>query len=346
MNLYTRHRLKAGTALICSLFVTCSAVPVYAATSAELTEKTTSLQSELDGINEEMLSISEEISSVEMQTEIMTGEIQRTEASLVEAQANEAEQYENMKTRIKYMYENGDTSLVEMLFSAESMSDFLNKADFIQTVSDYDREMLEELCAVREEVEVKEETLQAQQEALQDLQAELAQRQAELQQKAEETSTDLAEYTAQLEAALAAEAAASSGTQVTVTGTVTQNDASMLATQDEVTLLAAIIQCEAYQDYNCMLAVATVILNRVNDSRFPNSITEVVYADGQFEPVQLGSLAAVLSAGPTELSYQVARDALAGARLAEVADCYYFLYAGSTSRGGVNVGNNLFFTTW
>ena len=69
---------------------------------------------------------------------------------------------------------------------------------------------------------------------------------------------------------------------------------ALQVSEEEERLLAAIIECEAYQDYNSLLAVATVILNRVNDPRFPNSITEVVYASNQFEPVTKGSLDAAL----------------------------------------------------
>ena len=91
-----------------------------------------------------------------------------------------------------------------------------------------------------------------------------------------------------------------------------------------------------------MLAVATVIMNRVYSSRFPNSIHDVIYAKGQFAPVWTGSLDRVLKQGPRSLSIQVAQDAINGARLASVADCYYFLYAPSTSRTGVVIGDNVF----
>ena len=120
----------------------------------------------------------------------------------------------------------------------------------------------------------------------------------------------------------------------------------MEVSADDLTLLAAIIQCEARQDYDSLLAVATVIMNRVESPRFPNSISEVVYANGQFEPVWTGRLQAVINSGPTDLSYQVAQDAINGARLAAVADCYFFLYAGSTNRPGINIGGNLFFQSW
>ena len=145
-------------------------IPVRAEDSASLSQKTAELQTELEGINQEMLSISDEIQSIEMQSAIMSGEILRTEEALSSAKANEEQQYEDMKARIKYLYETGNASLLELLFSAESMTDFLNKAEFIQNISDYDREMLESLSAVREDIATKQETLQNQQKALGDLQ--------------------------------------------------------------------------------------------------------------------------------------------------------------------------------
>lgn len=345
MKLYSRRLLQMGVALVCTFAIICFTVPIFAEDSASLAKKTTNLQSELDGINKEMLSISEEIDSIEMQSEIMTGEILRTQDALSVAQANEDKQYEDMKARIKYLYETGNSSLLELLFSAEDMADFLNKAEFIQNVSDYDREMLEELSAAREEITIRQETLEAQKAALGDLERKLTERQDELKKKAEATSTDLAAYTAQLQQARAIETAAVSNFASGTDGTTVRMDA-VKASESEQKLLAAIIECEAYQDYNSLLAVATVILNRVEDSRFPNTIAEVVYASNQFEPVTLGSLDAVLSRGPSDLSYQVAQDALNGTRLAAVADCYYFLYAGSTNKSGVNVGDNVFFRSW
>ena len=95
-----------------------------------------------------------------------------------------------------------------------------------------------------------------------------------------------------------------------------------------------------------MLAVATVIMNRVESGRFGSGISGVIYSGGQFAPVWTGTLDRVLNNGPASLSIQVAQDAINGSRLSSVADCYYFLYAASTSRTGVVVGDNVFFTSW
>ena len=245
-----------------------------------------------------------------------------------------------MKARIKYMYEHGNATLLEMLFSAENMTDFLNKADFIENLSEYDRSALDNLKDVHQQIGDQKKTLEIQQDSLTELQADLNSRRTELQARAEATSTDLADVQARLEQAKAEEAARQAAQETISSGGVID------ASTDDITLLAAILQCEARQDYDSLLAVATVIMNRVESPRFPTSISGVIYAQGQFEPVWTGRLNAVLKAGPTDLSFRVAQDAVNGARLAAVADCYFFLYAGSTDRPGVNIGGNLFFQSW
>lgn len=394
MNLHTKRRLKAGVALLCSATMTFAlATPYSFADEKETLEnKTSDLQSQLAGINQDLLKISDEISDTQMRVTIVNSEILRSEDELTISQQNEDQQYENMKSRIKYMYENGNSNMLELLFSAESMSDFLNKADFIQNISQYDRDMLSELQNIHADIENQKMALQNQQASLNNLENELQQQQAALQQKADETSTDLAQFQAQLQqireqeaAKAAAEAAAkaqqeaaakaqqqaqasanaSSSGNTTSSNTTnssgsansgssnsgnntsggTTNNSGSSANKSDLDLLAAIIQCEAYQNYDSLLAVATVIMNRVYDSRFPNSISGVVYAAGQFEPAFSGRLEYVLNSGPTSLSYQVAQDAINGARLAEVADCYYFLYAG-TGHSGINIGGNVFFPSW
>lgn len=354
MKLYKKRWIKSGIVLIGSLAIVLSVFPSFADEDiSSLEGQTTTLQNELDGINEEILSLSEEISTAEMQIEILNGEIARTSDALAEAEENETQQYEDMKSRIKYMYEHGNATLLEMLFSAENMTDFLNKADFIEHLSEYDRNALDNLKSIHQQIEDQKETLVIQQESLTDIQADLSSRQAELQAKADETSTNLADVQARLEQAKAEEAAriaAQQAAQETISGGGYDNSiingGGIEASTDDVTLLAAILQCEARQEYDSLLAVATVIMNRVESPRFPNTIRGVIYANGQFEPVWTGRLNNVLNAGPTSLSLQVAQDAINGARLAAVSDCYFFLYAGSTNRPGVNIGGNLFFQSW
>lgn len=113
------------------------------------------------------------------------------------------------------------------------------------------------------------------------------------------------------EAARLAEAQAAQSAQPAVTS----QGAGVPAAVDDVTLLAAIIQCEAGSDiYESQLAVGAVVINRVKSGAYPNSISEVIYQRGQFGPASSGKLARVLASGSISgTAYQAATDAINGA---------------------------------
>lgn len=174
MKFYKKRWIQSGIILISSLGIVLSVFPSFADDNIDnLKGQTSALESELDGINKDILSLSEEISATEMQVEILNGEIARTSDALVEAEENENEQYENMKSRIKYMYEHGNATLLEMLFSAENMADFINKADFIENLSEYDKTALDDLKNIYKNIEDQKNTLETQQDSLLDLKDEL-----------------------------------------------------------------------------------------------------------------------------------------------------------------------------
>lgn len=177
-----------------------SVMPVSADDITSLESQTNTLQSQLNGINQDLLSISNEIASTESQIEDANNEMLRIQDSLAISRENEERQYESMKIRIKYMYENDNSSFLEMLFSADNMTEFLNRADFIENVSNYDHERLTALQEVKTGIEEQEASLKEKQSSLNELQAQLVTQQAELTAKAEETSTDLAEFNKQLQA--------------------------------------------------------------------------------------------------------------------------------------------------
>lgn len=107
----------------------------------------------------------------------------------------------------------------------------------------------------------------------------------------------------------------------------------------ELDLLAAIIQCEAGgESHEGKVAVGAVIMNRIQSSDFPDSITDVVYQRGQFTPVASGKLASVLQQGVRSDCYEAAQEALNGAN--PVGGCLYF---NSGSGKGIQIGNQHFF---
>lgn len=101
-------------------------------------------------------------------------DIEETQQELSEAKETEERQYQAMKKRIRFMYERGQSSYMELLFDAGNFADFLNKAAFIKQVSDYDRNMLKEYVAAKEAIEEKEEELLKEQEELNEVKAALA----------------------------------------------------------------------------------------------------------------------------------------------------------------------------
>ena len=226
MRMHKKRIARYGTALICAFGVALSSMPVHAEDIESLENKTSNLQDQLDGINQDMVEISDKIAETEAQIEESNNEVFRLEASLQISRNNEEKQYENMKSRIKYMYENGSETMISMLFSADSMADFLNKADFVQNVTEYDRDMLENLVEVREGIETQEDDLKKQQQELADLKEQLNSEQAELQAKADATSTDLATFNAQLQAARDAKAKEEEAAEAASTATSSKNNSS------------------------------------------------------------------------------------------------------------------------
>ncbi|MDD3403382.1 MAG: cell wall hydrolase [Hespellia sp.] len=346
MNIHRKKYLRSVIALTCLCTLAFSSVTVHASTVDDLENSAASKQNEITTINNELVSLAEEIEGVEQQIIMTQGAILQSQSDIEAIEKQEASQYSAMKSRIKYLYEAGSASFLEMLFTAEDMSDFLNKAEFIQNISDYDRDQLTELTNTHQQLSEEQDALTAQQASLSDMKVSIDEKQSNLEAQATAASTDLNAIQAELTSAKEKEAAAlAAEAEKQAASNITQTDGNSNVSSSDVTLLAAICQAEAYQEYDYLLAVATVIMNRVNSSRFPNSINGVVYASGQFEPTWTGRLDTILRNGPTSLSIQVAQDAINGARLSSVSDCYFFLTAW-TGHSGINVGGNVFFQSW
>ncbi len=117
----------------------------------------------LETLGEELSQLGADIETKEEQITITTTELQ-------EAEVTEAEQYEAMKLRIKYMYEKGDSSYVDLLLQARSLSEFLNKAEYIGKISEYDREKLNEYIATKERISEAKAVLETEHAELLELQ--------------------------------------------------------------------------------------------------------------------------------------------------------------------------------
>ena len=113
--------------------------------------------------------LGEELSKLMTDIETKEVQIKNTEEELLAAELTEAEQYGAMKLRIKYMYEKGDSTFIDLLMEARSLSELLNKAEYIGQISEYDRQKLDEYEATKEQIAETKLILEAEHTELLDL---------------------------------------------------------------------------------------------------------------------------------------------------------------------------------
>ena len=190
-----------------------------------------------------------------------------------------------------------------------------------------------------EEVQATEEAARIEAEAQAKAAAEEAARiEAEAQVKAAE---EAARLEAEAQAKAAAEEAARIAAEAQQAALAAQAAQTAAISAEELKLLANIIYCEAgSESYVGKVAVGNVIMNRVKSASQPNTITEVVYAKGQFSPVRNGSLQRALSSDKADAAcYQAAIEALAGAQ--PVGGKLFFRR--NNGRSGQVIGHHVFY---
>ncbi|MCQ2081217.1 MAG: peptidoglycan DD-metalloendopeptidase family protein [Lachnospiraceae bacterium] len=175
------------------------------ASKADLNEYVTRLDSQLSEIQEKINSLTEQIAKKEE-------EIVQKEKELDEALAVQQAQYDAMKIRIKFMYERGDKMYMDIMLAARSFGDFLNKAEYIEKLSAYDKRMLDEyveyseyvaLCKteLEDQRDILNETKTAQEEEEKALEELVKEKEAEINKLSSDISTKsaaIAEYEAQI----------------------------------------------------------------------------------------------------------------------------------------------------
>ena len=206
--------------------------------------------------------------------------------------------------------------------------------------------------ASEDEFFAEEEVQQDETAALQAEASEAAQNEIEEVQTAEEAArleaeaqAKAAEEAARLEAEAQAKAAAEEAARIAAeaqqAALAAQAAQTAAISAEELKLLANIIYCEAgSESYVGKVAVGNVIMNRVKSASQPNTITEVVYAKGQFSPVRNGSLQRALSSDKADAAcYQAAIEALAGAQ--PVGGKLFFRR--NNGRSGQVIGHHVFY---
>ncbi len=132
------------------------------------------LDKELETITKNILDLNQKIDKKNEEIVITTGELQ-------DAQNQQEQQYQSMKLRIKYMYENSRVSYLDAFMAASSLSDILHQAEYFSQITKYDRNKLEEYIDIKNRIAAYKVQLEEEERDLEDLK-----RKAEGEQKAVE----------------------------------------------------------------------------------------------------------------------------------------------------------------
>lgn len=145
------------------------------------------LDLELNDLTEEVDKLNEKIKTAESDLKII-------EEDLVKAKEEEKDQYSVMKSRIKYMYENGDTGILEILLQSEDFSDMLNQMEYKEKITEYDNGLLEGYKKLKEEVTKKEAEQKVVLEDLNTLKDELTFEQGTIERLLKDKNAEVVKY--------------------------------------------------------------------------------------------------------------------------------------------------------
>lgn len=320
------------------------------------------LQNKMNQLNEELQLISENLDKLETQIEEKNLEIETTQKELEEAIAQEEEQYECMQKRIQFMYEKSDFTYLEMFLETDSFTDFINFADYMNQISEYDQIMLEEYQAIRTHVEETKVQLLNEKTELDLLKAEAELEKQKVDVLIAEVSDTMSVYASQIEETEAYYLEVERTTREKensvkslqkqleeeirlsqLAATSAKRDITEITfAEGDLYLLANLIYCEAGgEPYAGQLAVGAVVINRVLSSLFPDTVVGVIYQRKQFSPAGSGRLALALAQNKaTPSCYQAAQEAMNG--MTNVGNCIFFRtpIEGLT---GISIGGHIFY---
>ena len=131
-----------------------------------LKEYQINLSDELTELNNGLQEISNELADTQDEIAAKNVEIEAAESRIAELTTRSESQYEAMKKRVQYMYENGNQSYLELLLGASSFSDFLNRMEYAKSIYDYDRQELSDYQDTLAELKQQKEDLETAKEEL------------------------------------------------------------------------------------------------------------------------------------------------------------------------------------
>lgn len=321
-----------------------------------------SLRQQLGELNEQLTAVSDHLAELEVQIRDKEQEIVDTTQALAEAREREAWQYDCMEKRIQYAYERGQENLLEIFFSWDSFSRYLNLSTYTESIAAADDAMLDQIIETREFIESEETRLQQEKEALDYLKIQAEADKSRVSGLISQTSNRMADYADQIDQA-EEEARAYEANLKKVeedlealklklqqeiamsqraANATWRNISEVTFADADLQLLANLIYCEAGgEPYEGKLAVGAVVINRMLSSVYPDTMVGVIYQRRQFSPVGSGRLELALANNKaTADCYRAAEEAMSG--MSNVGNCVYFRtpIEGLT---GISIGGHIFY---
>lgn len=324
----------------------------------DLTSEQAALQGSLDELNSKLETAADILERLEAQIntkkyeiDVTWGRIEElaTQIDILEDKADE--QYELVKSQIKYIYESGDTMYMALLRGGATYSDYINRNSYMEMFAEYNQNNINNLVetgkALKDtQAEYEKELIELEQEKeeLDEYEDAVAKQQSDIQSMVDATSEQVRNYGDEIESAEARlkdyeaqlseqeedievlEAKLEEERKITQQAAKSEwRDISGVEyTGGDRKLLANLIWCEAgNEEYVGQVAVGAVVMNRVMSSVFPDTIVGVIYQRGQFTPASSGRLALALSLdSATESCYRAADAAMSGVN--NIGSCLYF----------------------
>lgn len=193
---------------------------------SQLTQEKNQLQKEIQSLDSELVGILSSIDELQADISETTQSINDAENDMKEAQKVADKKYEDMKVRMKYMYEKGDESVVTIFLESGTISEFINRVEYANTVYEYDRDQLEQYQAIVNEIKSMKEGLEKEKVALQSQKNRLDSQKKSLDSMIATKKTQVKDFDKQLEKARALAAQQASANRASGNTSTQKNNSS------------------------------------------------------------------------------------------------------------------------
>lgn len=160
----------------------------------ELEDSKAKAEAYISEVDKKLTNLATEIYETSQKLEKTQKKIETTQKKLTKAEESITVQYDDMKLRIQYMYENGDSQMMDLLLNSGSFTEFLNKAEYITELSQYDRKMLNKLKETKQEIADAKSTLEKEEKNLVAMQEQQQSDKASLENLSAAKQQELAQY--------------------------------------------------------------------------------------------------------------------------------------------------------